>query len=125
MLHTEGNASGEVAPFIKKSDIYSFWLLLTLKEATTIVSTMDLSFIHNLIEGDNMEMAYALPHDMFEAAYILFIFYVGWGEVMAQGYPFKEMNTWREKVKALKLKCTNLQKELIWLKEEVKATNSL
>lgn len=35
------------------------------------------------------------------------------------------MDTWKGKDEALKLKCTNLQTELVMLREEVKVVNSL
>lgn len=60
----ESSASREVTPFIKILDIFTYRLHRTLEEASTIVSTSDLSFFHNLSEGDKMELAYQLALSM-------------------------------------------------------------
>lgn len=47
------------------------------------------------------------------------------GDKLAPCIPFKDRDTWKEKGKVMKLKCTNLQKELFALQKEVNVANSL
>lgn len=44
---------------------------------------------------------------------------------MALGSPFKERDTWEGMTKAIEMKCTNTQKELLALYEEFKDADSL
>lgn len=97
----------------------------TPKEAAAIVSTSNLSLIQNLPEGDKTKMAYKLAYSMFKVAFILYLISYGRGDVFALGNSFKEMDTLKGKTKPMKLKCVNLQNELLALQLEVKVVNSL
>lgn len=70
-------------------------------------------------------MAFELAYSMFKVASIFSLDSVGRGDVLCPGNPFKERDTWKEKVESMELKCTNLQKELAALQEEVKPDHSL
>lgn len=71
-----------------------------------------------------MEMAYEISHSMFKVASIFSLVSIRHGDVLAPGSPFKERDTWKEKVRAIEIRCTNIQKALLVLYEEVKASHS-
>ncbi|CAI8584772.1 unnamed protein product [Vicia faba] len=106
------------------SDTYSE-LPCTPEEAATIGSASDLSFVQNILGGDKMEITYEISYRMFKDASIFSPVFVGRGVVLAPASPFKERDTYKENFEAMEMKCTNLQKELLVLHEEVKAANSL
>lgn len=54
-------------------NVLSSRLAWILEEVSTIVSTPDLSFVHNLLEGDKMELVFELTHNMFKFASIFFL----------------------------------------------------
>lgn len=72
-----------------------------------------------------MELDFDLTHNMFKVASIFSLVFVGWGYVLVLSNPFKERNTWKGKVEAMEMRYITLQKELVTLHEEVKATNFL
>ncbi|CAI8584825.1 unnamed protein product [Vicia faba] len=94
-------------------------------QVVAIVLTSNLSFIHNLLEGDKMEIAYDLGYNMFKVASNFSLVSIRRGEVLSFDSPFKERDTWKEKAEAMELKCNNLLCELITLQKEVEDANSL
>lgn len=87
------DAFGEMTPFIKIFNTLSSRIPHTPKEATVIVSTSDSSFVQNLPEWDKMEMAIKLSHNMFKVEYNFSLIYVGRGDFLDLGSPFKERDT--------------------------------
>lgn len=75
-------------------------------------------------EGDKMDLTSEIAHIMFKTAYIFSLISVGQGDVLASGNPSKERDTQKGKVKAIKLRCITLQRELAAQQEDVKAVNS-
>lgn len=121
----EEGDSKDINPFIKIPYIFSSQLPRTHEEVATTISTLNLSFIQDLPEGDKMELDFDLTHNMFKVASIFSLVFVGWGYVLVLSNPFKERNTWKGKVEAMEMRYITLQKELVTLHEEVKATNFL
>lgn len=107
---SEKDASGEVFPFIKIPNIFSYWHPHTFEEVVVIVSASDLSVVHNLPKGDKMEMVFKFTHNMFKVAYVFSLVSAGRSDVLASDNPFKKRDTPKGKVEAMELKCTNLQK---------------
>lgn len=105
---TKNGTYGEVTHFIKIPDIFYSRFPRTLEKAVAIVSTSNLSFAQNLPEGDKIEMASELAHNMFKAASICSFVFVGHDDVLALGSPFKKRDTWKGNVKVLELKCNNI-----------------
>lgn len=56
---------------------------------------------------------------MLKAGTIFSLFSFGQGDVLAPSNPSQERDTWKGKSEVMELKCTNLQKELVVLEEEV------
>lgn len=70
-------------------------------------------------------MVSQLAHSIFKAGIIFSIMSTGWGNILALGNPSRERDTWKGNVEIRELRCTNIQKELIILQEEVEVVNSL
>lgn len=70
-------------------------------------------------------MTSELVYSMFKYAFVFSLVSKRRGNVLAPDSPFKQRDTWKGKIEAMELKCTNLHKELLALQEEVNATNSL
>lgn len=79
----EGNAYWEVTSFIKIPYIFSSLFPLTSREVVAIVSTSDLSFVQNLLEGDKVEMDFELTYIMFKFASIFSLVSTRQGNVWA------------------------------------------
>lgn len=62
---------------------------------------------------------------MLKVCTFFFLISVGQSDVLSLISPLKEKDNWKRKVEAMGLECSNLQKELIVLQENVKAANSL
>lgn len=60
--------------------------------ATTIVSMLDLSFVQNLSEGDEMEMTSGLTRSMFKDVSLFSQVYTRRRDVLALGNILKECN---------------------------------
>lgn len=105
---TKNNTYGEVTHFIKILDIFYSRFPRNLEKVVAIVSTSNLSFTRNLPEGDKIEMASELAHNMFKAASICSFVSVGHDDVLALSSPFKKRDTWKGNVKVLELKCNNI-----------------
>ena len=84
-----------MTPFIKIPNIFSSRLLCTLGEAPDIVSTLYLSFVQNLSEGDEMEMTYEISYSMSKVASIFSLISSRQGDVLALCSPFKERDNER------------------------------
>lgn len=113
--------SGEVAPFTLILDVFSFWLARTFEEAATIVSMSDLSFVQNLLEGENMELIPEITHSMFKVVSLFSLVSASIGDTLALGNPTKERDTWKEKCEDMKLRLYTLQVEPIAMQEKDKA----
>lgn len=105
---TKDDAFVEVTPFIKIPDTFSFWLPRAPEEVDVIVSRSDLSFIQNLPEGDEMEMAYKLAYNMFKDTSLFSLVSAGHGDVLASDNPFNERDIWKVRDETLELRCTYL-----------------
>lgn len=82
-------------------EIFSFSFPRTFEEAPAIVLTSDLSFFHNLLEVDKMEIYSKLAPNMFKVASIFYLVSVVQGNYLALKIPFKESDTWKEKAEAM------------------------
>lgn len=105
--------------------VFSSQVAWTPEEAVTTILILELSFIQNLREGDEMELTSKITHKMFKVASIFSLVSAGQGDVLTLGNPSKERDTWKGNVRAMELRCSTLQKEIDALEKEVKAANSL
>lgn len=99
---------GEVTLLIKMTHIFYYRITCIHEEVVVIVLTSYLSFIQYPLEGDKMEMDFELAYSMFKVTSILSLIFTRYGNFLAPGSPFKERDTWKEKVEATELKCVNL-----------------
>lgn len=125
MPQTEGSPKRGDKPLYKDTQHLFFRLPRTSGDASAIMLTSELSFVQNLPEWDKKELASQLAHNLFKAGTIFSLVSIGLGGVFVLGNSSKEMDTWKGEVEFIKLKCSNLQKELLALNKEVKASNSL
>lgn len=84
---TEDNDFGEVTTFIKIPYTFSSWIPRTSEEVVAIVSTLYLSFVHNLPEGESVELDPELAHSMLKVDIIFSRVSARRGDVLAPCNP--------------------------------------
>lgn len=78
-------------------NVFSSRLSCTPEEATTTVSTSEMSFVQNIFEGEMMEIFSKVTHNIYQIASLFSLIVGGKGYALAPGNPSKERDIWKGK----------------------------